>query len=242
MKFKLITYIDRSDYTSDTFINFYLKTFDPEEFHFLVNKRTFEKVCEYLKSKGFTDENFEKLDKPKFGFGESIADQNRVKRNFIKDGYCVIYADIDELIYCPNLKEYITKSNKTQFRPIGALIIQNSNEPDLDTTKSILEQRKYILYDETWYSKVCILKEDFYWTAGRHNKRKVPMDNNIILFDTGKICKKLILEKHKQNSSIYGSITQRYRNTNESDIAKQFDILKKDLVNINSLIKDTTIF
>lgn len=242
MKFKLITYIDRADYTSETFIKFYLKTFDHNEFHFLVNKKTYDSVSEYLKSKGFSDENFEKLNKPKFGFGESIPEQNRVKRNYIKDGYCVVYADLDELIYCPNLKEYITNSNKTQFRPIGAVIVQNINELDMDTSKPILEQRSYFLYDEVWYSKVCILKEDFHWTAGRHNKRKVPLDRNIILFDTGRICKKMIFEKNKQNPSIYSSIHHRYRNINESEISKQIDILRPKLVNIKELLTDLTIF
>jgi hypothetical protein len=55
-KFKVITYIDRVNILSDTFINYYLKFFKPEEFYFLILESEFKNISEYLLNKDFTGE------------------------------------------------------------------------------------------------------------------------------------------------------------------------------------------
>jgi hypothetical protein len=59
-KFKLITAIDRINYFSDNFIDYYKKWFLVEEFYFMVHEKNYDSVILYLFSKGFGENNIEK--------------------------------------------------------------------------------------------------------------------------------------------------------------------------------------
>lgn len=241
MKFKLITYIDRINFFSEKFISFYLKTFNFDEFHFLIHHKNFNQLTEYLNSKGFSSLNYEKLERNRFGFGENINKQNQIKSHFLKLGFIVVYADIDELIYHPDLKNYILNSHDELYCPLGITITQNLDESKIDIGKNILEQRTKFFFNQEWYSKVCILKKDFIWDMGRHNKKGVKIDENIFLFDIGKICIESYLENNFKTLEIYDLVNSRYKEKNKILIQEKFDGWLKKSKDIKYIISDFNI-
>ena len=221
-KFKLITAIDRINYFSDNFISYYKKWFLDEEFYFMVHHVNYDALKDYLFSKGFGENNIEKYSVTSFGDGHNVNNQNRIKTQFLNEGRIVVYADIDERIYHPDLRQYILQSEKNYILPSGMQIVHANHEPPLDFTKSVLEQRSMCVLDNFWYSKMCILKSDFKWDHGRHNKPlNVRSDNKIHLIDIGKVCKEFMIENNKKSAEIYNRVIWRYKVTNEHHIERE---------------------
>ena len=136
-KFRLITAIDRINYFSDNFIAYYKKWFLDEEFYFMVHEKNYESIKRYLFSKGFGESNIEKYNIKSFGEGHNVNNQNRIKTDFLNEGYIVIYADMDERIYHPRLREYIQESNLDFIIPQGMQIVHAKGEDPLDFTRNI---------------------------------------------------------------------------------------------------------
>jgi hypothetical protein len=221
-KFKLITAIDRINYFSDNFIDYYKKWFLVEEFYFMVHEKNYESIKLYLFSKGFGENNIEKYTIKTFGEGHNIINQNRIKTDFLNDGYIVVYADMDERIYHPNLREYIQKSELDFIIPQGMQIVHEKGEAPLDFTRNIIEQRNTCVLDTFWYSKVCILKKDFKWNHGRHNKPNVhTIDVNVYMIDVGKACKDFMIQNNIVSSEIYLKVMWRYKETNVMNIERE---------------------
>ena len=235
-KFKLITAIDRINYFSDNFISYYKKWFLDEEFHFMVHDKNYDIIRDYLFSKGFKENNIERYNIMTFGEGHNVGNQNRIKTRFIDEGRIVVYADIDERIYHPNLREYILCSEKTYILPSGMQIVHANHEPPLDFTKGVLEQRSMCVLDDFWYSKMCILKSDFRWDHGRHNKPlNKPSDSKIHLIDIGKVCREFMIENNKISAEIYNRVMWRYKETNKDHIERE--IYKKIMLNACPIIE-----
>jgi hypothetical protein len=221
-KFRLITAIDRINYFSDNFIDYYKKWFLVEEFYFMVHEKNYDSIKRYLFSKGFGESNIEKYDIKSFGEGHNVNNQNRIKTDFLNKGYIVIYADMDERIYHPRLREYIQESNLDFIIPKGMQIVHAKGEAPLDFARNIIEQRSTCVLDVFWYSKVCILKKDFKWDHGRHNKPYVhTIDPNIHLIDVGKVCKDFMIENNKISSEIYQKVMWRYKETNIANLERE---------------------
>jgi hypothetical protein len=221
-KFRLITAIDRINYFSDNFIAYYKKWFLDEEFYFMVHEKNYESIKHYLFSKGFTETNIEKYNIFIFGEGHNVSNQNRIKTKFLNQGYIVVYADMDERIYHPDLRNYILNKDCEYIIPQGMQIVQTENESSLDFTRNIIEQRNKCVLDALWYSKVCILKKDFNWDHGRHNKpNRYNIDGNLYLVDVGKACKDFMIENNKISSKIYKKVMWRYKETNKIHIDRE---------------------
>lgn len=222
-KFRLITAIDRVNYFSDNFIAYYKKWFLDEEFYFMVHEKSYSEIENYLFSKGFGPSNIEKYNVMTFGEGHNVGNQNRIKTDFLNQGYIVVYADMDERIYHPDLRNYILNKDFEYIMPQGMQVIQTKDEPPLDFTKNIIEQRSVCVLDVTWYSKICILKKDFKWDHGRHNKpHRHPVDRNVYLIDVGKVCKDFMIENNKKSSEIYDKVMWRYKETDKARIDREF--------------------
>jgi hypothetical protein len=221
-KFRLITTIDRINYFSDSFISYYKKWFFDEEFYFMVHHKNYEDIKNYLFSHGFNNSNIQKYEITTFGEGHNVINQNSIKTKFIKEGYIVVYADIDEFIYHPDLRQYILNNCTDYIIPQGIQIIHAKGEPPLDFTKTVMEQRNTCIFDRTWYSKVCILKSDFKWDHGRHNK-PIPykVDSSIYLIDMGKVCKQFMIINNEISSKLYKKVMWRYKETNLSNIERE---------------------
>ena len=245
MQFKLVTYIDRVNYISDTFISYYKKIFSPEEFIFMVTEANYSKIREYLDNNGLQNAHIRGLrTRTSFGFGENVHNQNAIVKSLVENGFTVVYADIDELIYHPNLKEYIENKPDKLIAAKGMLIFQHPSEPYLDSTKKVFEQRSYCKFNDHYFSKVCILKEPFKWTPGRHNRPKnCAIDNNLYLIDIGKICKNLIVQNNEINKRMYQEIYWRYAESNINKILGEWDgLLGPGFAPIPQELKDSCPF
>lgn len=241
-KFKLITYMDRQNHLSDVFIKHYLSIFEPEDFFFLLYNQNFEEMKEYLESFGFTQGNMHVISRKYFGFGENVHVQNMMKRVHLDKGYTVVYADVDELIWHPDLKNYISSSREVHFCASGYQIIQHPTEDFLNRTEPILDQRNWCQPDYNYYSKLCILKKDFTWTGGRHNKNHMKADPSLYLIDIGKVCKRLMLENNKESVRIYKTVMERYTVVTMEDIDNQYVNYLSSLAEIPQAIKDAHLF
>ncbi len=210
-KIKIITYIDRSNILSDIFIKYYLNFFKLEEFHFLILDSQFDLVSNYLLTNKFTSENFKSVSNNYFGTADEILKiQNKTLNEFIKQGYIVVYVDIDEIIYHHDLRNYILNNIIDYITPSGIVIIPNSSEGYIDPNDKILDQRKYCIFDNTWHSKTCVLNKKYTWSGGRHNKNSNKISDDIFLIDIGRCCQQIILENNKMTNKIYENVTFRY--------------------------------
>ena len=243
MKFKIITAIDRINYFSDNFIAYYRKFFQPEEFYFLVHKRNAHQIIPYLTTHGFTKKEMEVYDISRFGWGENINKQNSVKKKFINEGCTVLYADQDERIFHPDLRNYIINTPGDWIVPTGISLMQHSEEPPLDETKNILSQRSYGKLDIYWFSKTCILRKDFNWLPGRHTKPpKTPINPDVYLVDVGKLCKDFMLKNNETSRKIYPTLFWRYSTNDKKDLLKVFEEHSGNLTLLPEIIKQSGLF
>jgi hypothetical protein len=242
-KFKIITYIDRSNVLSETFINYYLKFFKPEEFHFLIVDSEFTPVSKYLLSKEFTDTSFEKVSNKYYGTTSDILKtQNEVTNRFLNDNFIVIYVDVDEIIYHQDLRNYILNNLKDYITPSGIVLIPNSSEKYLDPNDKILNQRKYCIFDNTWHSKTCILNKKYTWSPGRHNKNSNKISDDIFIIDIGRCCQNIILENNKRTNKIYKNVSFKYSTEDRTDIDKMVTKFLPSLKPLPEYILNTKLF
>lgn len=240
--FRLIACIDRINYLSDVFINYYKQIFNNEEFFFMIDRRNYDAIKKYLDERipGYGSIMINKTN-----IGHGISDiQNRIKDAAIDEGCTVIYADIDELIYHPNLKQYIQDCGKEIIIAQGVVLFQHPSEGPLDRTKKILDQRNYCKLSHH-FSKVCILKNKFQWTAGRHNRPPgVPNDPNVFLIDISKMCNKLIEENNAVNREMYKSgATQRYSTPSAQKVLNEWSqFIPEKMQEIPEIIKQCSCF
>lgn len=223
MKFKLMTHIDRVNYFSDGFIEYYKKLFDVEDFYFLVHSYNHRKIRKYLYSHGFNKDQISVYKNSKYIAGSKKRLQYRKQREFIKKGYTLIYSSQDERIVHPNLKDYIANNLKDYMVPRGVVIIQHSSEPNLDTSKPLLSQRNYQLKDVKGRCKPQILNKTLLWDSGMH---KIPknseIDDNIYLVDIGKCCTKIALDNNIESLAIYKDLPNYYDVSDLETIEKLF--------------------
>lgn len=243
MKFKLITAIDRINYFSDNFISYYKRFFLPEEFYFLVHDVNAPQIISYLKSHGFTNSDIEVYVSSKFGWGDNINRQNSVKKRFIDEGYTVLYADVDERIFHPDLRNFILNTPGDWIAPTGISLMQHSSEPPLDETRKVLGQRSYGKIDTYWFSKTCILRKDFEWLPGRHTRpTQLAINPHIYLIDIGKACKDLMLRNNEESKRIYKNVFWRYSTDKKEAFNQVFEEHKGPLVRLPSMIINSNLF
>jgi hypothetical protein len=240
---KLITQIDRVNYFSDNFINYYKRFFNPNEFRFMVHKFNESTIKPYLYAHGFTDDEMEIYDIRAYGWGDNIKRQNEIKKRYIDQGYIVVYADMDERIFHPDLRNYILTNLKDWIVPTGMSLMQHPSEHYLDETRLVLEQRSYGKLDRYWFSKVSILARDFEWLPGRHTRPiNSLIDPNVYLIDIGKLCKDFMLKNNEESRKIYQRIFWRYSTDKKNIIDSVFAEHKGDLEPLPKIIKDCLLF
>lgn len=241
-KIKIITYIDRKNLLSEIFIKYYLNFFNHSEFHFLILDKNYELVSEYLKLKNFSDDNFEKVSNNYIGISTLLDKQNSLVEEFILNKFLIIYVDIDEILYHNNLREYILNTEEQLIAAKGIVIIPDVNEKIIDESLNILSQRKYCVIDDEHHSKVCVLKSNFKWSSGRHNKNGIKISNDIYLIDIGKCCPKIMLDNNIISNQLYEKKTERYSTVNENNIQNILNDWRKLLIEIPKYISETNLF
>ena len=78
----------------------------------MVHNVNSKEIKTYLKEHGFTDEQMFDYSINRFGWGDNVINQNALKKRFLSEGYTVLYADMDELIFHPNLKRDDNKPSR----------------------------------------------------------------------------------------------------------------------------------
>lgn len=241
-KIKIVTYIDRKNILSEVFINYYLRFLNHNEFHFLILDKNYDSVSEYLKSKNFSDINFEIVRNDYIGMPKLLDKQISIVEELISNGFLVIYVDLDEILYHHNLREYILNFDGDYITAKGIVIIPNTDEEIIDENKSILSQRKYCVIDNEYHSKVSVLKSKFIWTGGRHNKNGYKIFDDIYLIDIGKCCPQIMLDNNMTSNILYEKKTERYSITDKNSIQNILNGWRKSLIKIPEYITETNLF
>lgn len=186
-KIRLITNCDRPiNYLMRIAINYWLKTFKPDEIIFLVNNVNNFDMVEDIKN------NFNIEAKRVFNLDEAATTEgclvwdcsnctnlweyydldrdivNNLQEELLKKGTdVVIFLDRDEVLYHENLRELLNTFDGPVIRPRGIEIIQVGDEIDLDETIPLNKQRSYVRYFPS-KSKPCITNQPIKWQTGRH--------------------------------------------------------------------------
>lgn len=134
---------------------------------------------------GSTDNIPDNVEKITFPHKEKIRDTLRItsisdlQNSLINYYNCVIYTDVDEfLVVDPELETdliSIIKDHQSQvISPIGLNLIQKlDREVEIDFDKSILNQRKHVIFTSA-YSKPIITREKTRWMPGFHGCSQWP--------------------------------------------------------------------
>jgi len=240
MKFRLITHIDRVNYFSDGYIEYYKKFFEIEEFYFLVQSYYYDDIVDYLKKRGFKNDQISKYKSTSYIAKTKKNLQNEKKKEFIEKGFTVVYSSQDERIFHPDLRNYIANNLTDYIAPRGVVIVQH-NEPKLDITKPLLSQRSYCIADVYGRDKPQILKKNINWDSGMHRRPKgCPVDENIYLVDIGKSCAHIALENNQVSQIIYQKLANYYGCNDVDKIKELFSNRKVKL--IPETIKDHSTF
>jgi len=186
-KVRLITNCERPiNYLMKISINYWLKTFKPDELIFLVNNITGFDMVEDLKN-NFNIEatRVHSLEEASTTEGCLVWDylncnnydlyhdldrdivNNLQEKLLLNKTDVVIFLDRDEMLYHKNLREILNTFQEPIIRPRGIEIIQTGDETELDETKPLHEQRSYIRYYSS-KSKPCITQKPYKWQTGRH--------------------------------------------------------------------------
>ena len=230
MKFRLMTHIDRINYYSDGYIEYYKKFFEPEEFYFLIQSHFYDDIVKYLKKNGFKNDQMAKYVSTSYIASTKTALQNGKKKEFIKKGYTVVYSSQDERIFHPDLRNYIANNLTNYIAPKGVVIVQH-NEPKLDVTKPLLSQRSYCAADVRGRDKPQILKKNINWGSGMHIRPKdCPVDENIYLIDLGKCCAHMTYDNNQVSQIIYRKLVNHYGCNDIKKIKKLFSSKKVELI------------
>lgn len=133
----------------------------------------------------------------------------------------MLYADMDEIYYHPNgLDKFMESLHSSGFkgavRPKDSIEIYHcaKEEPDLDLTKPILQQRKYgkdLFAANGWtWRKATLTNIPIRWTPGFHDVGDskgypVKMDNDYKLIHLHFMDYKICLERHEKRNRLHWS-------------------------------------
>jgi hypothetical protein len=242
IKLKIGTYIDRSNIISDIFINYYLKFFNHNEFHFLILDKNFDGVSDYLKTKGFSEDSFEKVENSHIGVPILLKNQNSFVKKYTSEGFITVYVDIDEILYHSDLRNFIINNDYDFITPKGVVIIPHLNEDVINEKNKILDQRSFCVLNDEYHSKVTVLRKEIEWSGGRHNKNNNKIFDNIFLIDISKCCPKIMLDNNITSNHLYSKSTERYSMVDQKKIEDTLDGWRKRLTKLPDYIIDSKLF
>jgi hypothetical protein len=241
-KMKIGTYIDRCNFISDLFIQYYLNFFTHDEFYFFILDKNYDEVHRYLKSKNFNENSFESVSNNHIGVHTLLDKQNSFVDELTSNGIIVIYVDIDEILYHIDLRNFILQNKSNYIVPKGVVLIANTDEEELNKNNKILDQRSYCVIDDLYHSKVTVLREPYIWSAGRHNKNDIPISDEIFLIDISKCCSQIMIENNIMSNDLYPSSTERYSITEVEKINKILNEWRTKITELPKKIKDSKLF
>lgn len=242
VKIKIGTYIDRINVISDIFINYYLNFFRNEEFHFFILDKNFDSVSNYLREKGFSDTSFESVSNSHIGVPILLNKQNSFVENYISQGFITLYVDIDEILYHTDLRNYIINNDSDFITPKGVVLIPHISEGVINKNDKILNQRSFCVFDDQYHSKVTVLKNNFTWSGGRHNKGGNKISDDIFLIDISKCCPMIMIDNNIFSNKLYPESTERYSTTDEMKINDILNGWRNSLTKLPDTIVSSKLF
>ena len=156
---------------------------------------------------------------------EKVAETVRNMQKKLLNNYeYVLYTDVDEIVWHPNgIDNYINNASFDSVSCNGFEVVQKlGEEPDLDLSRPIMEQRRWWCPSPKMYSKPLLSRVPLDWCWGFHylnHVPKPPVDSNLILMHLHKVDFKICLErnisrlKNDQELANTMEITPGFQNT-----------------------------
>lgn len=201
-KIKLITQIDRINWFLEKWISHHTKVFKKEELVFLVDDKfvSTDVFTKFLKKKKFKKNEINIIslhDLPiEYTARMRITTPfiNTLQKQLLETYDVVIYLDIDELLYHPELREVLNTFTSDFLVTNTIDIIHNVNleKNSFDFSKNVFSQRKFhnVSDSRKWYYKPIITRRPAEWGDGRHSidgAFLLPSAENVYLIHLGKI-------------------------------------------------------
>jgi hypothetical protein len=245
-KIKILIQLDRVNWFSDTFIKYYLKFFNKNELFFLLETRFLseENLISYLKTKNFLDEEIniiplENTPLPIIQRRNHVTHLiNNLQKELLKDGSILMNPDVDELIYHPNLREFLETFDSSYLIPSPIDVIhKRKEEKDFNFEEPIFSQRNFYLSHKSkasaWYYKPIIIKNEIKWEVGRHTDDR-NVTPGLYLIHIGKIDYNFIELLNRENLNMYENQNINQNGFIEEELKNWFDTNFNDLVPIPS--------
>lgn len=126
------------------------------------------------------------------------------QKKLLSDYEYVLYADADELVIPDpekyrDIADYIDRTTLPYMACRSRSICQHPDEPDIDLTKPLLEQRKYWFEEELW-NKVLLSNQPLDWKKGLHflnDWSKLVLDEDLYLVHLHRLDYNVVKEKRE---------------------------------------------
>lgn len=241
-KVAIFTLVDRYNKMLDIWIDYYSSLFGKESICILfdpINKFDLE---HYLYKKGLIDY----VTIIPFGEGNNSKYErnpqkfNDIQKIILSYNDVVIYTDLDEIIFHPNLKQIIDTFQEPYITTIGFDLIHDyRKEKDLDFESKIIgNQRNYGVLDH-WYDKPLILREYLDWDSGKHNKHTPKLNaHEVYLVHLNRMDFKTLLNLNIENKNNFTTLAT-HNSIDLEEGLKQFyeEFYFPNLVELPSIVK-----
>lgn len=156
------------------------------------------------------------------GINETNNIINYIKSVVLNNKCKFIYLDLDELIVCEDIHAVLNESFD-YILPTGYTVIQNHDEPILDWSVPIHEQRSFWRRESYFYDKPIIISKDISWGTGRHyhhhtntviegeNKLNLSPRPDIVLFHLRDVCFDYLFKENQYSIELYPYSSMQHR-------------------------------
>jgi hypothetical protein len=200
-KVAIFTFIDRENEFLNKWIQYYRSVLPNAELIVLTDNKDIVSNLKTLKSISVSDAS--DLKQNKYVRDKDVF--NKFQQLLLEDFDVVIYTDVDELIFHPELESLIDTFDQDYLTTIGFEIIDFEGTK-IDWNKPILEQRKVGVYSD-WYDKPLIVRKPLLWEDGKHNKT-TPKNfvDDLYLVHLNKVDIGFLSDLNAQNKQMYSNV------------------------------------
>jgi hypothetical protein len=253
----IFTLVDRDSPFLRIWVKYYSELLGQENIVIVYENVTGFDIYEWLENNGFNNitviENSHK--NGKYTRGNHLF--NDIQQQLFETNDVVVYADIDEIIFHPDLSNILETFETPYLTTTGFEIIHNCNfntyregesfmfEPKKRTEQHIVinaplfDQRKYGMFSH-FYDKPLILREPLHWdSGGKHNKGTTALKiDNLLLVHLNKMDFDLLNNLNKQNKKLFEDVLP-HNALEDEDLLMHFKThFLPNLIAIPDVIKD----
>jgi hypothetical protein len=245
-KIKILLQVDRINWILNKSISYYRNFLPDESFYFLHDERLLplETFKEYLSSKNFDESNqkfFTMYDVPS-DFAKSMEYctkfRNSIQPKLLEDNSVLLFPDLDEFIYHPNLIELLQTFELPYLIPEPIDVIHNKKwENKLNFDEPIFTQRKYCCSPDygmiNWYKKICIVRQYKEWVNGKETRESISPINNLYLIHIGKVDFDNMENLNIENCNMYPGVENSHNGWSGETLNNWFSQFEIQLIEID---------